>query len=205
MPWAWCNLRRNPFGELTPDERAAVAVVDTDRFLEILRQGQVAIQLLGAAGRGKSTRLLALRQRIPASAYVYLPEDAPCPPIPRGLPLLIDEAQRLPRRIRRPLLATGLPLVLATHRDLSGPLRRAGYRVYPQSIDAVPSPERVREIVRRRVDLCRLGPGPVPSLSRPEAEKLVRRFGSDLRSMEAFLYEQVQRQAHHHGQMRFID
>ena len=36
LPWARFNLHRNPFGELTPDERAELAVVEVDYLIEML-------------------------------------------------------------------------------------------------------------------------------------------------------------------------
>jgi hypothetical protein len=109
---------------------------------------------------------------------------------------LIDEAQRLPRGVRRRIFAAGLPLVLATHRDLSGPLRRAGYQVHTERIGRSADAPLVREIARRRIELCRLSPErAVPRLSDDDARWLVRRFKTDLRAIEGYLYERVQRQA----------
>ncbi len=205
QPWAWCNLGRNPFGELTREERVQVAVVDVASISDRLRRRQMAVQLIGDAGRGKTTRMLVLQHQLADSAYVYLAEDEPCPAIPRGCPLLVDEAQRLPRRVRRAVFAAGLPLVLATHRDLTRPLRRAGYTVHTEQIGRPPDPALVREMVNRRIEWCRMGDGPVPQLSLRDAAWLVSRFDSDLRAMEAYLYDQVQRQTYSDGQMRFID
>ena len=99
LPWAGRNLCRNPFGELSRAERAEVAVVDLDSIAARLAKMRSAVQLIGDCGRGKTTRMLALAQRFPESSYVYLPEDGPCPAIAEGNPLLIDEAQRLPRAV----------------------------------------------------------------------------------------------------------
>lgn len=100
LPWASCNLRRNPFGELTREERAEVAEVDVDRIAGRVAKPHTAVQLIGDCGRGKTTRMLALMNRFPDASYVYLPENGPCPAIADGNPLLIDEAQRLPRTAR---------------------------------------------------------------------------------------------------------
>lgn len=63
------NLRFNPFGELDPELRAAVAVLPP---LE-LSAGHV-IQVMGEAGRGKTTHLLAWHHAAPGSGYEYVPE-----------------------------------------------------------------------------------------------------------------------------------
>ncbi|MCH5375399.1 MAG: hypothetical protein JJ992_15625, partial [Planctomycetes bacterium] len=142
-PWSRLNLWRNPFGELIPEERAALAVFEAGD-LDRCRVGPgEAVQLIGDCGRGKTTRMLALHRALPHSSYVYLPEDGPCPAIPEGVPLLIDEAQRLPRRARDPIFSTGLPLILATHHDLSRLLNRFRYAVRTIWIGAENTPQLV--------------------------------------------------------------
>jgi hypothetical protein len=206
IPWAWCNLRRNPFGELTPAERVSVAVVDVSEIVAQVQHSQQAVQLIGDCGRGKTTRMLVLRETLADSAYVYLFENEPCPAIPSGRPLLIDEAQRLPRHVRRQVFASGLPLVLATHRDLRRPLVRSGYRVSTQEIGKTNDAALVHALANKRIEASRLtAHGAVPRLSMDDAHRLVNQFGSDIRAIESYLYEVVQTQVFSHGEMRFID
>ncbi len=204
-PWARLNLWRNPFGELTRDERAELAIIaEDDPSRRQVRSGQ-ALQLIGDCGRGKTTRMLVLRRRWPTSSYVYLDEDQPCPAIPLGDPLLIDEAQRLPRRVARQVFSSGLPLVLATHRDLGRHLRRFGYAVQTIRIGETNTPELVRDLLNRRIEASRMSPGPLPSVSLSQASHLLSRFAGDLRAIEHFLYERVQTQVIRDGEVRFID
>ena len=206
IPWAWCNLRRNPFGELTPEERVSVAVVDISEIASQVQQSHHAVQLIGDCGRGKTTRMLVLTEALADSAYVYLFEHEPCPAIPSGRPLLIDEAQRLPRHVRRQVFASGLPLVLATHRDLRRPLVRAGYRVSTQQIGSTNDATLVHALANKRIEASRLtAEAAVPRLSMDDARLLVNQFGSNIRAMESYLYEVVQTQVFSHGEMRFID
>ncbi|EMI17625.1 hypothetical protein RMSM_05449 [Rhodopirellula maiorica SM1] len=196
---------RNPFGELTQDERADLAVVDIAELASHVPNSRTALQLIGDCGRGKTTRMLALLRHFPHASYVYLDEDLPCAAIPEGVPLLIDEAQRLPRKVMHRIFATGLPLVLATHRDLSRPLKKAGYDVTSYRIGDTNNAPLVAELANRRIEASRLGPGPIPTLSRQDADRLVSRFGSDIRGIEGYLYEQVQHQVYSDGEMRFVD
>lgn len=205
LPWAWCNLRRNPFGELTRAERVEVAVVDVAAIREKLSEPKTAVQFIGDCGRGKTTRMLVLAASFADAHYVYLPEDEPCPAIAEGSPLLVDEAQRLPKRVRRSIFATGLPLVLATHRDLTRSLRRFGYQVHTECIGQGNNARLLAEVLNRRIEASRLAAGPVPELSVQDAETLVQRFECDFRGIEGYLYERVQAQKFHHGEMRFID
>jgi hypothetical protein len=198
-------LWRNPFGELTRDERAELAILpEDDPCRNRVRAGE-ALQLVGDCGRGKTTRMLVLRRRWAGSCYVYLEEDEPCPPIPHGDPLLIDEAQRLPRRVARTVFSSGLPLVLATHRDLGRRLQKFGYAVQTIRIGETNTPELVRDLLNRRIEASRLTPGPVPSISLSQARHLLGRFAGDLRAIEHFLYERVQTQVIRDGEMRFSD
>ncbi len=201
--WVGSNLHRNPFGELSRSERAELAVVDVQQIVPLISQNQMAVQFVGGCGRGKTTRLLKLADRFPEASYTYLAEDQGCPPIPWGRPVLIDEAQRLPLRVRRMLFLSGLPLVLATHRDLSAPLRRFGYQVHTQWIGADNTPELICQVLNRRIESSRLSGGPIPVVSLELARRLFDRFGTDLRGIEGYLYEQVQSQVDHHGKVRF--
>ncbi len=94
LAFAHLNLRFNPFGELDPAERARVAVLPP---LEV-RSGEV-VQVMGEAGRGKTTHLLAWHAATPASGYEYVPEGS-VRLRTRALPAVFfaDEAQRLCRR-----------------------------------------------------------------------------------------------------------
>ena len=203
--WPGANLFRNPFGELNRKERAALAVVDIKSISDFVKQRFRAYQLIGDCGRGKTTRLLKLRDALDQATYVYLPEDQPCPPIAEGSPILIDEAQRLPRRARKAVFKSGLPLVLATHQDLSRPLRRAGYHVTTERIGLSLTPERLAEILNRRIDASRRDPGSAaPQINLRVCAELIRQFGTDVRGIEGYLYDIVQSQVNDHGEMRFI-
>ncbi len=201
LPWARFNLHRNPFGELSVEERARLAVLEESELEIGGLQSKEAIQLIGDCGRGKTTRLLAIRHRVAAASYVYLPEDQPCPPIPFGTPVMIDEAQRLPRRARRQVFATGVPLILATHADLTRSLRRFGYRVRTSMIGEQNTPQRLAQVLNRRIEAARLTDAPIMRLSVSECEQLSSRFGSNIREIEHYLYEQVQRQVMQDGQL----
>lgn len=203
--WAKSNLHRNPFGELTRDERAELAVVDVETIADKVSQNRTAVQFIGRCGRGKTTRMLKLTSRFPDSSYTYLPEDEPCPPIPSGRPVLIDEAQRLPRRAQDEVFSTGLPLILATHRDLTGRLRRFGYMVHTQRIGRDNTPELLCQVLNRRIEAARYQTGSLPVISLDYARRLTRRYGTNIREIENHLYELLQNQVIHHGKVRFDD
>lgn len=193
LPWARFNLQRNPFGELTQDERAELAVVEVDYLIEILGDPRQAVQFIGECGRGKTTRMLKLRSSLPKSSYTYIPENEPCPPIIAGTPVLVDEAQRLSRSARLSVLRSQCCLVFATHKDLSKSLRKYGYRVHTEHIGKSNSPELVCELLNRRIEASRLRSGSIPVVSIQDAESLVAEFGSDIRSIENRLYLQFQK------------
>lgn len=203
--WRRCNLRGNPFGELTAAERAVAAIVDVEPYVEFLSFPRAAVQFVGRCGRGKTTRLLTLCRWFPEATYTYLPPDQPCPAIPAGRPVIIDEAQRMSRAVRRRVFDSGLPLILATHRDWQRKLRRCGYTVLSERIGRGNTPELIHRIVNRRIEAARLDPGPIPVVPPAVAAGLYRRFGSDIRSIELFLYELAQTQVNRRGEVRFDD
>jgi hypothetical protein len=192
QPWSRLNLFRNPFGELSIVERAELAVVDEDLLNQITLDRWTAIEFIADCGRGKSTRLHWLRSRLPNSSYVYLPEEGPVPAIPWGNPLMIDEAQRMNRRAKRSVFATGIPLILGTHQSLSRSLRRCGYEVRSIRIGRTNTASFIQKVLNRRIEASRCGDGPIPVVSSAEANRLFARFGSNVRSVEGYLYEQFQ-------------
>lgn len=188
LPFARLNLMRNPFGELSREDRMFAAVVDVERWLPKLQTERIALQFLGECGRGKSTHLLALLAHCPQGEYVYLPEDGPLPQIPQGRPLFIDESQRLPRWKRWQVFRRRVPLVLGTHTDLRKPLERAGYQVESVCVAQLATAERVQVACNRRIELARLNAGLIPQVTLQRARELIERFGNDMRSMETQLY-----------------
>ncbi|KAA1260801.1 hypothetical protein LF1_33430 [Rubripirellula obstinata] len=193
QPWSRLNLFRNPFGELSIAERAELAIVNENLLDQITLDLRTAIEFIGDCGRGKSTRLHWLGSRLPQATYVYLPEEGPVPAIPFGNPLIIDEAQRMNRSAKRSVFATGVPLILGTHQSLSRCLRRWGYQVQSVRIGQQNTASLIQQILNRRIEASRSGDGPIPIVSAQEAGWLFDEFGSDLRSVEGFMYEQFQR------------
>ncbi|TWU51024.1 hypothetical protein Poly51_43180 [Rubripirellula tenax] len=203
--WKRHQLFRNPFGELTRDERAELAIVDMDRFEPLIGQPRSAVQFVGDCGRGKTTRMLAIARRFADASYVYLPEGGPTPAIPDGNPVMIDEAQRLPRVIRNGIFAAGVSVVLATHKDLSGSLRRHGYQVHTDRIGGGNHSTLIRKILNARIRASMCGADSARMVSLDEAEALHQQFGSDVRAIEHYLYQRIQAQVMQHGEVRFID
>ena len=187
LPFAHLNLRRNPFGELPLSDWAALAEVDVQEFDEFLVEPGATVQFVGEKGNGKTTHLLAIQDRIPESVYVHFPEEEKTE-IPAGNPLLIDEAQRMTRWQQWKVFRSRTSLVLGTHRDFTGPLKRAGRRVKTVAVRERMSPERLTRIVQNRIEWVRRDRGPVPGLSCETADRLLARFGPDIRRIFYELY-----------------
>lgn len=191
LPFAHLNLRRNPFGEPAPEERAALAVAEVEPWAARLARGRFALQLVGECGRGKTTHLLALHARFPGAPLVRLGPDLPLAVAPGPL-VFVDEAQHLPPRRRAALFRACGALALTTHEDLAPELRAAGLEVETVRLSGL-DPARLEAILTRRLEWARRGPGPIPTLAPGACERLVARFGDDVRAIEDHLYEQVQR------------
>ncbi|MEM7168216.1 MAG: hypothetical protein AAF581_22405 [Planctomycetota bacterium] len=191
LPFAHLNLRFNPFGELLPEERGRLAVVDLGTLPTELAGTRVAVQFLGNHGRGKSTHLLALHQHFPSAAYTQL-HHGDTPDFQRAHVQFIDSFDQLARRRRRAVYRVSESIAFTTHEDLSNELERFGYRCRTHVVGGH-SPMLVREIVQRRIEFARRDPGAVPHVSDDDIRVLTARFGDDIRALEGHLYEVFQR------------
>ncbi len=179
------NLKRNPFGEPTPAERAALATCGPVHTAP----GEV-VQLLGDQGLGKTTRLLVTAHRADHAAYWRALEGTPPPAPSQGRWLLcVDEVDLLPKRALRRLLRTWPSLLLATHVDLTpwSPRPIRTIRLEPLSLEGLLS------LVRARLEWARFGPGPVPEVPRRLLEELLGRHRGNPRAIEDDLYEYFER------------
>jgi hypothetical protein len=191
LAYAHLNLTRNPFGEATRTERMRLTVADVDSFVEQLRRPGFAVQFLGDKGRGKTSHLLAIRAFFPDVPYVHIGESG-WPRIPRGHPLLLDEAQRLPAWRRRLVFRRRVSFAIGSHVDHLDELRAEGLEVRTVRPAEATDVDRLDAIVRRRVEWARRGPGPVPRVPRRALARLIEAAGADLRSIEHVLYEAIQ-------------
>lgn len=196
LPFAALNLRRNPFGELTTKDRIMLTVADIRPWLPMVQQPLQALQFIGRSGSGKSSHLLAIYAKLPAASYLFLPENGPLPEISPGSPWIIDEAQRLPRRMRHRVFSSTLPVVLATHTNLQRPLQRYGYQVTTVNAESLIQPARLLQIFQRRIDAARLDPDlPSCRITATDVHWLIQHYGADVRGMEYYLYKRVQENA----------
>ena len=191
-PYHRYNLRRNPFGELTREERADLAVVDVGDWLKFLADDRSVLQFIGPCGHGKTTHLLAIERAIRKAEYVYLPEGGPNPTVSNHRPMIVDEAQRLSYWQLRRVLKRGGPLVFGTHTDHSRAIIRAGLNVCTVNVSEDSSAQQLIKILNQRVDASRHGDGLVPRITASHAIGLQNQFGANVRAIEHFLYEQLQ-------------
>jgi hypothetical protein len=205
-PYSYLGLTRNPFGELTREQRGELAVVDTAPLLAFLNCPSNAVQIIGDCGFGKTTHLLALRRELPSAKLIYFPETGPRPRLPSDRPLLVDEAQRMGWLRRRQLLKSAGPLAIATHIDLTRELSRSGFQVLTLDVEQPKSPRSLADILNRRIAASRLHvagaskedalagglPRVAPHVDEEFAAKLLRQFGSNVRRIERYLYDELQ-------------
>ncbi len=190
---AW-NLTRNPFGELTRAERAELAIVpQLSEWASMMEDARTAIEFVGDCGFGKTTHLLAFQSILSDVSYVYYPPRGYRPALPQSRPLLIDEAQRMGYFRRRQMLRGPGPLVIGTHQSLAGSLRLRGFCVTSVDVSRPKQACEVQQILNRRIQASRLHPEqPLPEIDLQSAGQLAIKFSSNLRAIEAFLYEYFQ-------------
>lgn len=185
------NLRWNPFGEPAPEDAARLAVVEVDQYVERLRRPGFALQYLGEAGRGKSTHLHALHEHFPEAPFVKFPEGVSPPSVPRAPLLFLDETQRMPPTMRRRVFTSKSSYVIGTHEDHTMEFTRAGLEYVSICLRGL-TPERLAQIIERRIGWARRGPGLLPTVSQEEIEGLIATHEDDLSAILGQLYEEFQ-------------
>lgn len=193
----WAQMGRNPFGAMTPQEQAQLAVLAPHVFPDTRPKRHLATQWIGPCGHGKTTRLRAIESHLThahelSAHYVYVTPERTLHAVPQSDVLLIDEMDRMPRRHWRQLLQDGVPLFVATHRCLQRRLESYGYQVQTQTLSHSLTPNHLAAMLNRRIAYCQEGPFSAPEITDKHAGTLMRLFGNDIRSIEAALYEHVQ-------------
>ena len=185
---------RNPFGEPLPGERAALAVVDVEPLVTFLTREACYIEFTGEQGRGKTTRLHALHERLDDASFIRIPEDpkeARRVDLPRAAILLVDDAQFLNSRQRKALFRRASSVATATHDSLVSEARAAGFDVREIEVRGLDR-STLRAILERRIEWARRDPGEVPTISDGALVRLIERFEDDLRTIEDVLYSVFQ-------------
>ncbi len=196
LPFEHLNLRRNPFGEFSSEDRTQLAIVDLKAALDHLQAAAKklppVLQVTGEKGFGKTTHLLAIAACFPEAAYVHIPEGEHRTIPEIGEPLLIDEAQRLTLWQRLWLFRSRRTLVLGTHRDFTSELKRAGRSVLTLDAARHTTPERIEQILNDRIRSVRRSSDSIPTVTTATANTLFGLYGSDLRRIQHHLYEMFQ-------------
>lgn len=200
FPFHTFGLRRNPFGALTREEWAAVAV-PPEPVAAALEAESGHVQILGEKGRGKTTALLWLTARLAdrdeRATYEYLPEGRHrFLTDPSGLAcFLLDEAQRLSRRERRRLIRAageGTRLIFSSHLDLAKGFARHGLPLATIRLEETITRQQFEAVLTRRLAYFALADDPGVSFTPGAVDVLWTAFGADLRALEACLYEVFQ-------------
>ena len=197
FPHRAIGLTANPFRVLEPQELRAVTVVPEAVRAACDAPGHV--QIVGDAGRGKTTLLRALAASLAdagrAVVYEYVPEGARSyrTRVSRLEVLLLDEADRLAtgswRRLLGELRSRETRLIFSAHRDQSRRFARKRLALGTVIPARLLDREQLARILTARIEPCKLPGVPGPSLSPAAIDWLVARFGSDLRALESFLFD----------------
>jgi len=109
-PFHRYNLFRNPFGELSREERAELAVVDLSQWQPYFQDDQSVLQFIGHCGSGKTTHLLAIQRFLPSRPKLLMNSPTPesrCNNAPvasrndwSGKPLRFNVSPSLPSKYR---------------------------------------------------------------------------------------------------------
>lgn len=190
LPFAHLNLRFNPFGELTREQRAATAIVNLDDIPELLLKSRIAVQFIGEHGRGKSTHLIALHKQFNNSPYTQI-HIGDKPTFSNDDSQFIDSIEILPASRRKKIYRSTKILAITTHIDLSKELQAAGFKVISKRI-FVDNEQNIKKIFDRRIELARRDTGSLPDIDIKSVRTLITKFNDDIRAMEHHLYDVFQ-------------
>lgn len=191
LPFEHLNLRQNPFGAVSLEEQARLAVVDVDDYVEYLGEPGRVLEFKGDHGRGKTTHLLAIRRHFQGATYLRASREEGEVEVVDEPVVFVDEAQFLSGRQRRAVFESGRSYVVSTHESLRRVYERAGLTWKTVELTGLDA-GKLLEIAGRRIEAVRRGEGPVPEVCREVAEALIERHGDDLRTIEEHLYEVFQ-------------
>lgn len=192
------GFRRNPFGALSDEEWATVAILPPAIQAQ-LDKASAHVQLLGPKGCGKTTTMRRIRADLEAQhlrvAYEYLPEGTTrfATPLTGLDAFLPDEAQRLNRWERRRWLKGvqngRLRTIFSSHGDLSRLFARRRLPLTTIRIDAQISLAHYQAVLQRRLAYFALNVPPRITFAPEAVAFLYETFGADMREAEYFLYE----------------
>ena len=194
------GLAKNPFGALTREEWVSVAV-PPPAIQEALATGFDHLQIIGDKGRGKSTTLHWLchhfemqgqavnYERLPRWHFNYHTD------ISKLDSFALDEAQRLfflnQRRLFRK--AQGKRLIIGTHHSWERAFRRYGWQLTTVHIGNQTTREHIQHILDQRLAVFGTNKGTLVYFDEFAIDYLWERFGNNLRGMEYFLYDALQK------------
>jgi len=83
-------------------------------------------------------------------------------------------------------------VAMATQKDLAVSFRPSGYETKTVRVPDRVSLSRLEEMVQRRLEWARRGPGPPPEVEKSTLKKLLDLHGPDLKTIQADLYDRYQ-------------
>ena len=196
-PFAHLNLRFNPFGEIDIDDRARAAVIDYQPWVDaFLKNPNFVLQFSGRCGRGKSTHLhglkMHLQRHFPDVSYTYYAEDEIVRSLPNKASLLIlDETQRIPKRLRQKLWKRNCGFIIGTHEDHSQEFVKHGREFEHVLLEGI-TEDKLRQVLEGRLELARRSSNQIPYFTDKTIQELIEKFGDDIRAIEHHLYHVFQ-------------
>lgn len=188
LPYEYLNLRFNPFGELSNEDRSLCSVVNCDNWRNFLQKSDRAVQFIAKSGGGKTTSCISLQYHFLNSEYYRAPCDGRFKGRLKGDPLVLDELQFVSERKRERIFKRHRRLIIGTHTDLNYQLVSAGFEVltiYPEHLVSVHS---LHTIINKRIEFARRAESEIPVITIETVEKLFSRHGSNVRAVEHELY-----------------
>ncbi len=181
LPYAHFNLRRNPFGKMTREEKNRLVVLrmDLSPFIERLKEPGYAVQFLKEGARNKTTHLLVMRRHFPDSPYIRLFEGEPAPAIPNDPVLFIDWMHVLSRRERAEVLKRPASFGIVSHQNHGREFKRAGLDYDLVKLPRYTLPKMMEQVERRLNWARRDQDKPIPRVTEATVAELMAETRDD--------------------------
>lgn len=191
LPFAHLNLTRNPFGQLSEEERNRIFVADVEPYRTFIETPGHALEFVAPAGRGKTSHLRALYDQFPDASFVRVENDDQEVLDVDSSVLFVDEFHFLHEKKRNQLYSQVRNLVIAAHVSFVDEMKSHGFDVRSIRLNGY-APETLRRMFERRIQYCRRTDDPVPRLSNDVIQSLIDRYADNVRAMEHHLYNVFQ-------------
>lgn len=187
------QFKFNPFACILDEDvhKVIVPKIDFEELTKTIRtRSNILIEFVGKKGRGKTTHLTLANQLTPESTIFYLNKNFDTDKILecKSKIILIDSIHHIPIRKRNQLFRSQKTILFTTHHSKYIEAKLAGKEIVKYAFKGLQRDELI-SITNKRFHLATKHKVPTPNLSSKEANKLINKYGDNIRGIINHLYD----------------